>query len=292
VYWHQILKETDMKQTILVPTDFSENSLIAARYSIELARKMKAQIHLFHVYTSFTSAFQSLLANETDEQRAAIGAEKGLAEFIEKLRKHSDVQVTSGTVKNSLLEAINHYIRENDVCLVVIGAHGVSGTRKDLLGSNTYDVAKDVSRPLLIVPEHAESFKLENVVFFSDYQQGDIKSLSSFNSLFGAIQPHCTLVHIHEERNAPTNDDQRDLEQWKATLEKETPVKTLSAEIVHAPENMEAVSGILNRLKADLTLITLIDARSFFKKLLHKSLARAIVLNPQTPVLLTSEDTE
>lgn len=281
-----------MNQTILVPTDFSNNSLIAARYGIELARKMKVRVHLFHAYTSFTSAFQSPLANETDEQRAKIGAEKGLAEFIEKLGKHADVQLTSGTAKNNLLDAINQYIREDDVRLVVMGVYGASGTRKDLLGNNTYDVAKDVSRPLLIVPEHTNSFKLKNVVFFTDYQQGDVKSLTNFNTLFGDIHPSCTLVHIHEGKDVPTAEDLRKLEQWKEVLEKQSPVKSLSTEMAHVPENVEAVNEILDKLKADMTVITLIDARGFFKKLLHKSLARAIILNPQTPVLLTSEDTE
>lgn len=281
-----------MKQTILVPTDFSNNALIAARYGVELARKKQAHVHVFHAYRPFTSAFQSPLANQTDEQRAKIGAEKGLVEFISKLGKYVDVQVTSSTAKNSLVEAINHYIKEDNVSLVVMGAHGASGTRKDLLGSNTYDVAKDVSRPLLIVPEHTNAFKLENVVFFTDYQQGDIKSLTSFDSLFGNIRPSCTLVHIHEGKNGPTDDNLQRLQQWKATLEKETPVKDLSTEMAHVPENVEAVNEILDSMNADMTLITLIDSRGFFKKLAHKSLARAIVLTPHTPVLLTSEDTE
>lgn len=281
-----------MKQTILIPVDFSNSSLIAARYAIELAQHMQIDIHIFHSYRPFTSAFQSPRANETDEQRAKLGAEKGLAEFMHELVCPVGVQISSSAVKNNLLEAINHYIKENHVCLVVMGTHGASGTRTDLLGSNTYDVAKDVSRPLLIVPEHTKSFKLENIVFFSDYQQGDIKSLTSFQALFGEIQPSCTLVHIHEERDAPTENDRQDLAQWKAMLEKETSVKGLSTEIVHAPENVQVVGEILERLKADMTLLTLIDTKNFFKKLLHKSLARAIILNPQTPVLLTSEDTE
>lgn len=281
-----------MKQIILIPVDFSNSSLIAARYAIELARYMQVDIHILHAYRPFTSAFQSPRANETDEQRATLGAEKGLAEFMEKLDGGSDVSVTSSIDNNVILEAITDYIVKNNVCLVVMGAHGASGTRSDLLGSNTYDVAKDVRRPLLIVPEHTNSFKLNNVVFFSDYQQGDTKSLTSFFSLFGDLQPSCTLVHIHEEKVAPQENDQRDLEQWKVMLEKETPVKSLSTEIAHAPENAVVVNEILERLKADMTLITLVDTKNFFEKLLHKSLARTIILNSKTPVLLTSEDTE
>ncbi|PRD51393.1 universal stress protein [Sphingobacterium gobiense] len=283
-----------MKQTILVPTDFSNNSLTAARYAIELAQQMGTDVYILHVYQSFTSAFQTSGANETDEQQAKLRAEDGLAEFMGKLNNVSEIQVASSAVKkSSLLDAVNDYIAENSVQLVIMGAQGESGRRQDLLGNNTYDVAKDVSRPLLIVPEHTKNaFKLEHVVFFSDYQQGDVKSLTSFNSLFGHMRPSCTLVHIHESEDEPAESDRQRLEEWKAVLENETPLDNLSTELAHVPENVDAVNDILKQLNADMTLVTLVDARSFFKKLLHKSLARTIVLNPQTPVLLTSEDTE
>lgn len=283
-----------MKQMILVPTDFSNNALVATRYALELAKRLQANLHILHTYRPFTSAFQSPLANKTDEQRAESGATKGLAEFMDKLDSNLGVHVTSSIEKSSsLLGAITDYIRENShVCLVVMGTHGASGTRKDLLGSNTYDVAKDVPRPLLIVPERSNSFKLDNVVFFSDYQQGDIKSLRSFDTVFGNMGLSCTLVHIHEAKNAPQESDEQKLAEWKTTLEKETSFQSLSTELVHVPENVDGVQQILQRLNADMTLITLIDSRNFFTKLLKKSLARAIILDPQTPILLTSEDTE
>ena len=281
-----------MKKTILVPTDFSSNALTATRYALEIAKKIGANIHILHAYRPFTSAFQSPLANETDVERATMGAQKGLSEFMQKIDDDPHVSVDSSIENNGILEAITSYIDKNNVCLVVMGTHGASGWRKDLLGSNTYDVAKDVSRPLLIVPEHTASFEFKNVVFLSDYTQGDSKSLSSFDSLFGHLDPSYTLVHIHEDKKAPQEIEQQKLVEWKAALEKENPRANLSTELAHVPENVDAVNEILKRLNADMTLITLVDARNFFEKLLHKSLARAIILNPQTPVLLTSEDTE
>ena len=80
-----LLNLLNMRQIILVPTDFSNNSLTATYYALELAQNMHVDIHILHAYRPFTSAFQSPLANQTDEQRARLGAEKGLAYFTEKL---------------------------------------------------------------------------------------------------------------------------------------------------------------------------------------------------------------
>lgn len=280
-----------MNQTILIPTDFSNNSIIAIRYGIELASQIQAEVHILHAYRPFSSNFQSPTANQADEERATIEATQQLAEFMEKLGTFPSIKVTSSTVQENLVQALNDYILKSNTCLVVMGAHGASGTRRELLGNNTYDVAKDVFRPLLIVPEHTNSFKLNNAVFFSNYDPGDIKSLNTFHRLFHKAAPSLSLIHIHEGKEKPSDTHIQRLEDWKTTLEKETSVTNLRTAILHESRSVEAVNKILDRLDVDMTLITLIE-RGFFKKLVHKSLARAIVLNPRTPVLLTSEEME
>lgn len=278
-----------MNQIILVPTDFSKNSLIAIRYGIELAHQIQADIHILHAYRPFSSNFQSPLANQADEQRAFTETQSKLAQFMQKLESFPSINVTSSIEKENLVQAINSFISKNNCTLVIMGAHGASETRRELLGNNTYDVAKEVSRPLLIVPEHTNSFKLKNVVFFSNYAAGDIKSLQSFNSLFHKVNPTHHLVHIHEGKEKPNQNQAQRIIDWKSSLEKETAVTNIRTEILHETRSVEVVNMTLDRLEADMTLITLIE-RGFFKKLIHKSLARDIVLNPKTPVLITPND--
>lgn len=277
-----------MKQTILVPTDFSNNALVATRYAMELAKTLQADLHFLHAYQPFTSAFQSPLANKTDAERAEIGAQKGIASFIDAIDDISSVSYTWSIRQAGLMDAITDYIDSHTVGLVVMGTHGASGVRKDLLGSNTYDVAKKIKLPLLVVPEHTSSFKLGDIVFFTDYQQNDVKTLRSFEALFKDSSLSCKLVHIHHSTIAPSEIDEKKLNDWCEKLKKETSMDRMTAELYHLPESSDSVANILDQLGADMTLITLVDSRGFFQRLLSKSLARAIILNPKTPVLLTS----
>src|SRR5690554_2362472 len=114
------------KEVILVPVDFSNNALIASRYACELGRLTGRSIHLLHAYQPFTSAFQSPLANKTDEERAKRGAEKNLAEFLENLGDPVGVTLTTGILRSNLLDAIKSYLENNPVALVVMGTHGES----------------------------------------------------------------------------------------------------------------------------------------------------------------------
>lgn len=275
-----------MKQTVLIPTDFSENALRAAIYALDLAEHMKLEVHILHAYQPFKSAFQSASTNEDDADRARKEAESGMEEFIKKL---GDRQALEARVVNkSLVDAIADCAANQQVGLVVMGTHGKSPVRRDLLGSNTYEVAKSTAIPLLVVPEQVGSFALKQVVFFSDYQAGDVQTLRSLETVFGDLPFSVNLVHILPGKYTSMQEEQSRLDQWKTTLEKQVPSGGLVANLVEGEESVSVVEETLARFQADIALLTIVN-RSFFQNLFTKSLARAIVLNPQVPILLTSE---
>lgn len=276
-----------MIQSILIATDFSENAFAATRSALMLARKWGAAVHLMHAYLPFNSAFQSRHDNEKDEERASAEAQEGLDRFVDALKRDAaDVSLTSALVKANVKDAVEQYVTKWDIQLVVMGSHG-NGNRSNLLGSRTYDVARAVAVPLLIVPQTTEGFDFNRIAFFTDYQPRDIETLQGFIELFGKRPvAECTLVHIHEKREEPTEEDLQQLESWKTMLESKTGFSDLATELVHAEEDVVVVNEIIDRLQPGLTLLTLVEGRKFFERLIHKSLARAIILQPKTPILL------
>lgn len=274
-----------MKKIILVPTDFSNNALIATEYALSLARALNVDVHILHTYSVFTSAFQSPLANETDRQRAQLGAEKGMREFLEKIGPEGGATITTSIIKMNVAEGVSHYASNDNVIIVVMGTHGTSGPRKDLLGSNTYDVAKNSTVPLLVIPESSKKFGLERAVFFTDYQEGDKRVLTTMRKLLGGQVKSCTLVHI--AKHDGENEDQN-LLSWADRLKEESEYNNLESYLVRDKERLSVINDVLDQLDADICLLTLVGGRSFFEKLMNKSLAREIILNPKVPILLTS----
>lgn len=281
-----------MIQTILVPTDFSNNARVAAQYAIGLAKELGARIHVIHAYQPFTSAFQSPLANETDENRAKREAEQGMAGFLESIDEVPGAGLSHSIVKQGLVTSIEAYLRENAGTLLIMGTHGASGTRKDILGSNTYDVTKTISAPMVVVPEHTKTCSISHIAFFTDYQQNDVHTLKGFHRVIGNKDVHCTLIHIRKEQGDPSGSDTQKLEDWRLKLGEEVGFGHLSAQFVQGKENVDTVNDTIQQLNADLVLLTLVGGRGFFEKLLHKSLARSIILNPRTPVFLSSKEVD
>lgn len=281
-----------MVQTILVPTDFSDNALIATKYALGLAKELGVKAHIIHAYQPFTSAFQSPIANETDEKRTNVDAEKKMATFLDSIGKASGVELSHSIVKQTVVASIEEYLENNAGTLLIMGTHGASGTRKDILGSNTYDVTKTISAPMLIIPENTATYNISNIAFFTDYQQNDVYTLKELQNVIGDKNVKCTLVHIQKEQDQPAGDYVERLEEWKSNLGKQVGFENLSTELVQGKENVETVKSTVQQLNADLVLLTLVGGRGFFEKLLHKSLARTIILNSETPVFLSSKDVE
>lgn len=281
-----------MIKKIIVPTDFSPYALAATLYAIGLAKKIGGEVFLLHAYKAFRSPFQSELANQTDEQRARIGAEKGMKAFLETIvDKGEDFPGASIVKKADLVDAIHQCAEEQGTDIVIMGTHGASGLKEDLLGSNTYEVAGSITIPLLIVPENGTMIAIDHVVFFTDYQDGDEEALIRFARLFGDLVITCTLVHIHEQQNPPTDDDRDKLERWRERLEVASGIGRLEPRLVHGKESIQIVEDTIVDLGATHCLLTLVDSKGFFERITHKRLAKAIIHQPKTPVFIVNDRT-
>jgi nucleotide-binding universal stress UspA family protein len=274
-----------MKKTIVVPTDFSHNALVAAKYALQFAQQQDYEVHLLHAYVPFTSAFQNPRTIEEDGSKIRKEAETDMREFLDKLGTNEALKIPTSITQGNLTDCLMQFVNEHSVGLIIMGTHGASGTRKDVLGSNTYDVAKSSRVPLIVVPEHITEFRLDKAVFFTDYQPTDKQTLKAFKDVVSGRPVPCTLVHIAP--NAKEDPQQmRRLEEWNQQLQTETGYDLLHSELARDSEKLERVNITIDDLAADLSILTLVGGRGFLEKLFHKSLARQIVLNPKRPVFL------
>src|SRR5690606_31160210 len=185
-----------IQRSILVPTDFSKNALIAASYALGFARQAGYKIHFIHAFQPFKSAFQTREDNDKEKEESRLDAEERMEKFRKKLGDTGEVTATFGLSQGHLVPCMEELIREDPVAFIVMGTHGESGPRKDILGSNTYDVATSVGVPLVIVPETSTGFKLEQILFFTDFKDGDVHTLEAFKDIVAGAERPVTLVHI------------------------------------------------------------------------------------------------
>lgn len=143
---------------VLVPTDGSENAAAAARHGAWIANRYGSVIHVLNVVDlqSAGGVFTAGgLKEEFVERLEARGREAvdGIADGITEAAP--GVDVTTDVVRTTEFEGVaagvREYVTDHDIDLVVMGSHGRSNLKRQLLGSVTSTLLRSVDVPVLVV---------------------------------------------------------------------------------------------------------------------------------------------
>jgi nucleotide-binding universal stress UspA family protein len=148
---------------ILVPCDFSETSLQAFQFAIEIARKSGGRIMLLHIvelpvlHDTMLTPTVYLEADYFKDLKAH--AEKKFVKMKSKCLKEQ-IKVTSFVKLGPIPGTINGFAEEHKADLIVMGTQGATGLLDFFIGSNTEKVVRRSSIPVLVV---RKSFKLNTI---------------------------------------------------------------------------------------------------------------------------------
>lgn len=145
-----------LPKKILACTDFSENSIPARQYAIELAKAFDAELYIFHVVNSRLLGYPGFAASALGETTIMIeeqireGVREELGNIADECKAQWEkIYVFSQT--GSPAEEIVSFSREKCIDLIVMGTHGWTGARHLLLGSTAENVLRTADCPVLTV---------------------------------------------------------------------------------------------------------------------------------------------
>ena len=134
----------------LVAVDGSEESLVAARYAIELAVKMRGELSVLHVilipeYIS-EDVSARLKKDLTSRGERAIMKVRQAANG-KNIHLHEKILTTSKSVVTTICE----FATSNGTELIIVGRSGAGGVAKTMLGTVAVGVAREARCPVLLV---------------------------------------------------------------------------------------------------------------------------------------------
>lgn len=145
-------------KNILLPTDFSDYSKKALPYAMSFAQRYNACLHVLHVFEQRIHPAFYILDKETPfdlDKGLRDRALDALDEFVyHDLREKINFRCEVAHGK-PFVEIIN-YARDNEIDLIVIATHGLTGLEYMVIGSNTERVVRKAPCPVLSLkdPEH------------------------------------------------------------------------------------------------------------------------------------------
>jgi nucleotide-binding universal stress UspA family protein len=147
-------------KTIIVPLDFSNESLTGLDLSIMLANKTGANIQMVHVIDNYIDNNNESLDKEY--QQTKMKFENILQKYKEKCSSNSILhyEIKEGKVFKEITNLAENY--EN--ALIVLSAHGKSGFEELFIGGNAYKITSHSKNPVITIRSNKISSNIDKIV--------------------------------------------------------------------------------------------------------------------------------
>ncbi len=259
--------------TVIVPVDFSETSLNAARYATKLLTgHYGVNMILHHVYDKADDA----------------------AEITEKLEQLKNHLRENGIVKTEMLaeqgddfiDELEKLARHRQADLVIMGITGRSPISQSLIGSNTLKMLETKACPVLIVPPDCVYADVKNVLLTSDFQDVLANTPSvPIREFLKTFYPKMHIVNVDNEHYVSlTEEYQKEKMKLKEMFQDFNP----EFYFLGMNDRDEAINQFAGDKNIDLIIIVHKE-QSIFSKLFVKSQTKKLVYQSKMPVLAIHE---
>jgi nucleotide-binding universal stress UspA family protein len=183
-------------KSILVPIDFSDQATYAAKVAATIAREVDAKLVLLHMLELPTGVVDpASFGTSNNTPSALLFLDRARQKFANFSRQpfFEGLEIEESVHFHKAFDGIISESKEKDVDLIVMGSKGTSGLEEMLVGSNTEKVVRNSGIPVLVVKKEIENFKVENIVFASNF---NLKNKVTFQSILNFTKVFQAKIHL------------------------------------------------------------------------------------------------
>lgn len=274
-------------KNFLCPVDLSSTSINAMEYAARLAKHFGASITLLQIIKAF-----SLQDTANLEAGLPLTIEKREREAEEKLREYCRLMEEEFSISCTALarahtasvdKALKKEIEKGNYDLVIMGTNGADNLNQFYFGTNTYKVIRQISHPLLLVPEDCTYKPLKKVIYAMDYAVEDISTLRQLIRLTRGYNPDITMLHVNME---PATIGEEAFEVVRIIIKDEVEnYSRLEFANLAARDIADAIDDYTRKTKANL-LVLLNRHHRFLERAFFESTTKRISFIADYPVLI------
>jgi nucleotide-binding universal stress UspA family protein len=151
-------------KTIIVPLDFSTESMNGLTMSLMLAEKTRANIQMVHVIS------KNINNNETFEKEN-LRAKQKFEEILQKCKESGNLNCSLNyTIKEGkIFSEITNIADKYEDSVIVLSTHGESGFEEMFIGGNAYKIISHSKNPVITVRKLKLSSTIDKIVLPLDF---------------------------------------------------------------------------------------------------------------------------
>ena len=299
------VQDTEKKRKtaiILIPVDFSDNSMKACGLGINFAAQIKAEVVLMHVY--FSPVYMPSLQYATEGYGIPYEAELGIKTMLDNVHQRLkdmtdkiDKLMADGeipTVKYTCLlregipeEEILAFAREESPLMIVMGTRGENMAEYGLMGSVTAEVIERSPVFVYSIPEEAglTNFKeIHKVAFITNFDQRDLIAFDSLITTFKDYNFEIYFIHLNSNEERRTWNEIK-LSGIKEYFHKQYPDLAINYSLVTEDSFFNNLDDYVKKECIDVLCVSNYK-RNVFARLFNPSIAKKMIFHSRTPILV------
>ncbi|HLV14267.1 MAG TPA: universal stress protein [Xanthomarina sp.] len=271
---------------ILIPTDFSVNSMNAIKYALSLFKYEVSQFYILHTYQEEIYATNDVITREElevvtkkIEKKSLENLDKILQQILEisPNPRHTFHIVSS---KSLLVDGADEVVDKENIDVIVMGTRGETNDKKITFGSHTLQVLKYVQCPVLAIPENYTYTQPKHILFPTNfmipYKRRELKFLCDLASPYRAV---IDLLYVSRSEKLSLRQEDN------LAFLKETVCKNQIELVVKNESNiLETINNYIKSEKVDM-LVMVNSRHSFLEDILYPSTISKLSLNLDIPFL-------
>lgn len=259
--------------TVIVPVDFSETSLNAAKYAAQLLTgHYGVNMVLYHSYSK-----------KADAEKAT----ESLEELKRDLMKDHIVKMeVLAREEDDFVDGLEKTARHRKADLVIMGITGKSALAQVFFGSNTLKMAERKACPVLIVPQQALFSPLKHVMLTSDFKN-TVESTPSepIKDFLDVFKPQLHIVNVDEELYISLSEHH---DKEKQAMQKMFDDYNPEFYFMRLFDIDEAINLFAESRNIDLVIMVQRN-QSFIKRMLMGSRTKTLSYHSKLPILVMHE---
>ncbi|NOT52425.1 MAG: universal stress protein [Chitinophagaceae bacterium] len=262
--------------TLFVPTDFSPNAEKALNYAIQLAKKTKGEIILYH-------------AVSLDELELTIRQiEIKMLDLARKVFESDGVRITSRIDEEGLtISGMAAAIIETGATLVVMGTLGNSAFKEKVFGSNTAALLGKTDVPMLVIPLLAQWKLPETILVTINKFDGDtavLEPVFKLAGVYGATVQVATFTDTDDDYVEDFEEDEIKITAYRDLVRKKYPGTEIQAVHLASPHLRASLKNWIGNNNIDM-LVMLTHKRNVIESIFNPSVTKKMTYHTDIPLL-------
>ena len=272
--------------TILLPTDFSKNSMNAIKYALEFFKYQKTTFYFMNAYQNefydhdelvSRDVFEDVLKSVRNESQTSL---ENLLKTVKEISPNPRYTYHIISAYNTLVDEANLISEAKNIDLIIMGTKGKSDERHIVFGSQTFQVLKYVQCPVLAIPSNYTNTQPKHILFPTNYlmpyKRRELKLLSELAKSYRS-----TIDVLHVSKSHKLSIRQEDNQAFIKDTLRENEVN-----FCHE-ESKKVAETIKKHIKENnIDMITMVNTQhSFLEDMLFPSTIDKVSLGLEIPIL-------